>query len=751
MTDDRILASVNRWLANAELENNDYLRDEELAFAQFIGGRRREEDDLPFKGASNLDIGGMVTFAHVESIHSRTMFALEKSRPLVTYSGENRDAVTQANLYLNQKLDEEVAIIEFADEWFHDAVIGGCRRAKACWEEETQRVAETWRIPIPKKLSEQAVTDEHIRLLLLSRLSSQFKELKVTERTSESWTITFEREGKLRKATVKWSVDGSVISATVAYQKTTFRGVRVYQVNPEDFWKAIGTIQACEWIIHRVWLTWNQLVQRVKAGKYKGIDISPDSADRVYAKRREDSTVNVTDLEHQRNQAAGVSPTPGDPSGEFEVLECYVLADWKGDGILEDRLITILRDAKRIVRNVLRTEEGYPSRPFSEIITQRIPGKSNYGFGVPRMIREAADEETAIHNLTVDASMLMAFKAWLYSGGQLKAEQQRLHPGRLVNVPNPATGDLRSSFLSLDFNVDLNPLISMQGRIDQLTQSVDGVGETQLMRKPSPRTASQSAMVQNELNIRFQRIFSRCMGNTALKTGLAGLIAIIAELYAAYGDPVEIATTTGKYAEVSFPKADKLTLRLNVDSSKLNEQREQQRMQTILGTVANPMNMQLGIVTPQNLYNALRDMAAVLGVKEINDYYTEPPKERSKPVDAKRENVLLTAGVWSAPHPADDDMQHYFEHRSHMDALSALPPELANPQALAMLEQHNVIHQQQHQAKQRQAAAQSQSFMPDAMPLGNAAAPVGGPGAGQPEVGMGTESASVQPAGTGAY
>jgi len=743
-TDDDIIQFVNRFISDDETEHVEALDEEDKAVLQYLAGRRRPESSLPFVGASNLDIGGMVTMSHVDSIHARMMFAAEKSQPLVTFTGENPDDVAQATRYINQKLEDDVDIIGLLDDWGLESLIGGCRRAKACWEEESQRVSKTWKIRIPPELADLALTNEHVTVLLINRLSRQFKDFTVVEDRERVWTVTFERDGKKQTAKVEWEEVGDKIHATVTYVEIVFKGVRTYVINPEDFRKSVGPLQTCQIIAHRVWLRWSQIVQRVKAGTYKGIDISPESNFAVYAKRRQDAYYNQpSNAEAIRNKAAGVDPQ-ATPEKEFEFLECYILHDWKGDGILEDRIITISPDAKQVVRNKSRTGEGMTYRPFSEIIIGKIPGKPNYGFGIPKMIRDSTREETAIHNLTMDSSMLQAIASLFYNGTTpLKPEQRKLSVGRINQFPDNGTGKMNEAFYKPDFSANLQPLFVLYDRLQTMTQAIDGVGETQLLQRPTPRTLGQSAMVQNELNIRFQRIFGRGVGSKAKAsmTGLAGLIEIIVDLYRNYGDPIEVIAETGKQSNVAFPQSSSLSLRLNIDVNKLNQEQEMKNAQMVSANASNPLKIQLGISNAETVYKADRDLYLAMGVRNPDDYLVKPDPSRSSPMDAKRENVLMMRGVVLMPHPGDNDMEHYVSHKQ-FEADLRERPELANAEAFAAIEQHNTAHLRQAQAKQQASALQSQMTQAGAMPpQGASGVPVAGggpmPGQGGPPAGNG--------------
>lgn len=745
-SDDEVLRYIHSFISDDETEMIDALDEEDVALKQYLAGRRRPEDSLPFDGASNLDIGGMVTMSHVDSIHARMMFAAEKSRPLVTFTGDDKEAVAQANAYMNHVFTNEVDLLSLLDEWVLESLIGGVRRAKATWHVERECVSETWNVQLPEDVEEEeSLTDEHIAVLLIAKLSSLFgQKFEVTSRKDGQWKLAFKREGKEYDANLSWEIVGDKVKATIKYIKVVFRGVRVEVINPEDFHKSPGPIQSCRIITHRVWLTWEEIVQRVQAGIYTGIDISPESPHKAYAKRREDAYyTSQSQSERIRNEAAGQSPQ-STLDKEYEFQECYIRQDWYGDGYLEDRVVTVFVDAKTVVRNKSRTAEGMEHRPFSEIIIGKIPGKPNAGFGIPKMIRDATNEESAVHNLTMDSAFLSAIAPLFYNGTTtLKPEQRKLKVGRINQIPDSGSGRLSDAFYKPDFRADLQPLFALYQRLQAMTQAVDGVGETMLMQRPSPRTASQSAMVQNELNIRFQRIFGRGMGSKAASqmTGLAGLVEIIVSMYRVHGDPVEVIDKTGKWAKTSFPRAAKFAVQLNVDVNKLNQEQEAKNAQMVVSTVSNPLMIQLKLVSPHNIYNAYRDLYLAMGVRNPEDYISKPDPRMASPMDPGRESVLLMRGVAVMPHPGDDDQLHYVEHRKFEAQVREAEAEgtvYPDPGFYAASEQHTTAHQRQAMAKQQAPAIASQMAAqgsapppgrPTGVPVGDGAMPGQGEGA----------------------
>lgn len=719
LTDDQIVARINSWLSEQSYELQGYLEREEDALARYLGGRPKANPDSPWEGSSDLDIGGSLTLAHVESIHSRTMYALQRSAPFVTVKSKNQELADQAELYLRHVLDHETAFLRFASKWIRPALVGGCRRAKAVWEKDVQRVGETHRFTLPPGILGTDLEEPAIRAFLLERLKNRFGEFTIQERTDSHWTIRFERDGEEVKADLRYVLHGDKIDATVEWPDVTFEGVRYTVVKPEDFWKSPGPIQTCRYLIHRVWMTWSELVARVEDGTYD-LDLERDYSEfKQYATDPIMQVEGGSDLVQQRREVAGESTTI---LGEeyYEILECYILDFWENREYLEDRIITVFRGPGKILRNELRSSAGYPMRPFSEIIIQPIPDKDSYGLGIPTIIGPLADEETAVHNLMMDSATITAVPPIFYDETSgLKNEKMKVAPGRMVPLSS-TNGNLGSVIWMPTYGANLSPISSLQNRIDTIMQSVDGVSDTQLAHAPKSKTLGQSTLVQDEINIRFQAIWDNIVGNMSEMSGLAGLIAITAALYQRFGKPLEIEAVTGEYSEIAFPQAFKYSLQITANINKINQNAQVTKARGVVQTLMNPMLMQLGLVNPQTLYHALKNLLEAMDVDNWEDLLAEPPQEKMASVNPDQENLQMLPGKIVPVHPADDDQAHIVAHAGFLQKLQEEPGLCQNP---AVYVEHIKRHRKQEQMKAQQQAQQAD--MPGAgIPQGPAGSPI---------------------------
>ena len=738
LTDEQLVSKIEGWIFDQSYVTQGFLEREEDALARYLGDR--PVTNPPWPGASDLDIGGSLTLSHVESIHSRTMYALQRSAPFVVVKSKNSDLADQAELYLRHKLDHDTAFLRFASKWIRPALVGGCRRAKAVWEKDIQLVGETHRIDIPHGVLGSDLEEPSIRALILERLKPRFGDFTVRERTDTHWTIHFEQDDETTKADLTYQIVGQHIDVTVEWPDITFEGVRYSVVKPEDFWKSPGTIQNCRYVIHRVWLTWPEIVARVEDGTYD-LDLEGDYSQwAVYASDPIIQTEGGSDLVSMRREAAGESSVMMSEA-YFDVLECYVLDFWDQKRYLEDRIISVFRGPGKILRNVLRSSAGYPMRPFSEIIIQPIPDKDSYGLGIPTIIGALMDEETAVHNLMMDASTIQTCPPIFYDeASSIKNEDMKIAPGRFVPISAP-NGNIASSVYMPNLGGNPANMASLQGRIDQIAQSVDGVSDTQLAQAPKSKTLGQSTLVQDEINIRFQAFWDNIVGNMEEMSGLAGLIGITAALYQRFGKPVEIEAVTGEYSEISFPQAFKYSLKITANINKINQNAENAKAKAILQTIMNPMLMQLGLVNPKTIYEALRNLLETMDVENWEDYISEPPMAKMASIPPGKENIGMLSGEVADVHPADNDQEHIISHSKFLELLKNNP---GIAQSSVPYIEHIKRHRKQEQMKAQQSQqgggiAQMQQGQPgpEGSAIANTPVPSGAPSMPQGAVGAG--------------
>ncbi len=719
-----LVTRIENWIWDRAYDMQGFLEEEEASLEQWLARRRVADDSLPWDGASNLDMGGLYTMSHVESIHSRVMQVLRQSRPWVRFESPDPSAAEQATKYMRRVFDKEVPLLGFCDEWVHDALIGGLRRARVRWVRETREEADVFFVSLtPEQDRDAAMSD--LWALVYLHLQARYPKAKFVNRSTlgedgeaaGKIRMRFFQDGKGEDGDVTWIREGVRLRLTVRRRRSVEKA-KLEMCLPEDFWKSPGSLQDCHYILHRVWLTWDQVVERVQAGIYVGIDLERD-------KTASTDPVNQTEggapLVETRRLVAGQSvQVPHDDLYEF--VEAFILEDW-GKGVLEDRFVVLFRGTEKIVRNVLLSAEGYPCRPFSEIAIQPVPGKPEWAWGIPGMIRQAADEVTALHNLGMNIATIRGIPfGFRDAGAEWGEDEMQVAPGKILPVDAGGNGDISRAVYFPNMNGQVSELAELAGAVDAAAKSVDGISDTQMLQAPKGRTVGQAQMQQNEVNVRFEVLFDRIVGSVAEQKGIVFLIHLLIGLYQKFGRTIEVEFLSGTLSPIPFPRTSPLAFRVEIDILQLTEEKKMKRAQAVMQTVMNPMLLQLKVVTPLQVFHAVKHVLEASGVSNPTDFVQMPPEDAQASVPPEKENVSMMSGEPQQVHPADNDEEHLISHRSFSQMLADVPEVGADPESArtnqlfsAHIRQH--VLQQRAKRKSQQQSVQGLDFSnPQAVP-----------------------------------
>jgi len=153
---------------------------------------------------------------------------------------------------------------------------------------------------------------------------------------------------------------------------------------------------------------------------------------------------------------------------------------------------------------------------------------------------------------------------------------------------------------------------------------------------------------------------------------------------------------------------------LEIDVAEISKEYLQEVAKEVFAQIANnPVMIQLGLVTPQKIFNAAKNLLQNYGLKDYQNYVVEPPNLESIPPD--KENYMIVQGENVAPRPADMDMDHIPVHMGFLqdpEEIKKIPPDRFDL-VRQMVSDHITRHQVQLQIKavQQQMAIQQAAIM----------------------------------------
>lgn len=403
---------------------------------------------------------------------------------------------------------------------------------------------------------------------------------------------------------------------------------------------------------------------------------------------------------------------------EFNMSEACVRYDIDEDGIAEELVITIdlnKRDIARLTYLDRSTQTG--KRPFHKIDFIRRPRRA-YSIGLLELLYPINSEMDAIHNMRLDFGTISNIPFFFYrAASSIKGDKIKLEPG--TGYPLEDVNDV--SFPRLNGGTNFG-----NQEESNLDRWADRVSSINVMNQGLPservgasRTASGMQALLNEGNMNINVILSR------LKRGwgevLTGLLADLQErmpnetvvrVLGANGTQMFDGKGNPLFKSVNRSDiAGRVDFMLMANSQNMNRELDKQNSMQRLQLMLNPLMIQTGIVTPVNLYHALKCVFEKEGVYDIDNYLTQPANQE-RPLSLEQEIAYIRQGLMPRVVMNDD-------HEGKLASLEAFSQEPSfvegirlgsnSPHSIEMLGQTIKAHQGMLQAIQAQAQMQNQT------------------------------------------
>lgn len=353
--------------------------------------------------------------------------------------------------------------------------------------------------------------------------------------------------------------------------------------------------------------------------------------------------------------------------------------------------------------------------------------------GLPELLYSLSKEIDAMHNMKVDFGIISSIPFGFYRAtSSLETERMPLEPGVLIPLDNPQTDVFfpnlgnRSGFTAQEEAMLMNQIERLTSISDISLGIVGGQG--------AARTATGARALLGESNANLD-IFLRRM-NRGWKRMLTHLFHMIQDRiepgfqFRVLGDD---GSTYWETVRSRQELAGMYDFELEGNSANSNKQIQIEQANSILSTIANPFFIQIGIVGPNNIFNAIRNKFQVEGVKDWTKFITKPqgPMRVYTPLEIAN-SVLAGVDIQLGP---EQDLQGFIEWWNQVLETDEILGQYSEQQTLTLAAKAMEAQQmlQAIQSQQAQLANQQQIQM-------NAALTTQGGGAQQPQ---GAEQAPV--------
>lgn len=400
------------------------------------------------------------------------------------------------------------------------------------------------------------------------------------------------------------------------------------------------------------------------------------------------------------------------PLTRLTVFDSY---DIDGDGLDEDVIWWYILETKTLLRGRYMTEM-YPGtrRPFAE--AQFLPVKGRrIGISLLEMVEGTHDMIKQQFDQTMDAGTITTTPYGFYrASGSIKQEAMRLYAGELYPLADPKNDiyfpPMPNSSQAFGFN--------MMTILNQMQEKLTTVGDLQLGRVPTGkatalRTNAGTQTILGQGEARPERILRRFfMGLTECWQQMYELNKVFL--------PEDKEYFVTKYQEVGASPYRQISkgeikgdFKFDFKANILNTSKAglQQALGAILQTYLNPIAIQMGLVTPDNMYRLLRDFGKSQG-HDGDDYLTAPSPDSNKP-RIMAEDAIATIMDGQVPFgiPAEGAAEHFqtLQEFQQGDDFGQLDPEEVPIFSLYMEDIAQLAQQEQQQLALQQASQGGQA------------------------------------------
>lgn len=340
------------------------------------------------------------------------------------------------------------------------------------------------------------------------------------------------------------------------------------------------------------------------------------------------STAEGEDEKDGRHDHDGTwdSEDEGDRSQrKVTVTEAYIRVDYNGDGIAEYR---------RVVKagTYVHENEVVDDHPFSLYTPILMPYKV-IGLSFYDLVEDLMRIRTALTRQMLDNAYLANNPRTAVLQGQVNLDDL-LNPQ--INGVVRVKSDVNTALRSLDTQFIGPQALTMLEHFNQVRDTRTGVTEmnSALNAESLAKGAVGSEGVQALMQAGAQRL--ELIARVIAETGIKRDYLLMLKLVTQYQNRVQQVKINGRWLQVD-PREWKNRYDMTVSVGIGNASRQQQVANlTLLGN-AQREAIQVGLATPQNIYNTLTRLAEAMGYKDSDQFFTAPgqgPQQEQGPPEA---------------------------------------------------------------------------------------------------------------------
>lgn len=568
----------------------------------------------PWANASNLHIP--ITLTAVRTMHARMYAALMGIQPPFALKPLDEAATVAIPLVegvmtyaLREYVNNYNGIEAVVDQWIWNWVATGTGILKNRWDKKFTRFMDAVPTPIPETV------------LVENPETGQLEpQVKITVQDVE-------------KPVTKKLFDGPIVETLLPEDVLIIGGK--------------GEIQDAESVTHRFYMTRSELYSCADQGIFDA-----DIVDEILEGQEDSGTNDQTgQIKQDRQQNAGIitEHTAAD-ADKFEILEIYCKYDSNDDGLDEDIIAWVHKNSRKVVRATYlhRVFKG-GHLPFVKIDFLKRQGQT-YGMGIPEIIYPLQRETDAMHNMRMDFGILSTMPFGFYRAASgVNPDKIQLEPGALIPLNDPQNDVFFPNLGNRTFFLE-GEEANLLAHIERVI-SLSDINLGRISGQGAARTATGVSAIVTENNANLDIFIKR------MQRGWKQELRIIFQMLQQRLPPemwIRICGEDGKMYPFRIKKEDiQFNFDFDLDANSVNSNKAITReiAQQVYNLVLNPLLIQMGIVGPENIYEASKNLLCSLDVKDFARFIAKPSN-----VDAfltpEQEANRIIKGIPVAIHPA---------------------------------------------------------------------------------------------------
>ena len=340
----------------------------------------------------------------------------------------------------------------------------------------------------------------------------------------------------------------------------------------------------------------------------------------------------------------------------YEIAEAYLRMDVDGSGINSEIIVWVHLQSRKILRaTYLYRVSKAGERPFSKITFQPRKGQESAA-GLVELVYPLCQEIDAIHNMRIDWGIISVMPFGFYrAGSSIDPKTIQLEPGALIPMDNPQQ-DVYFPQLGNRTVFGFQEEQALYTAVERLTSISDLNLGVMNGNQGATRTATGSRALVGEMSSNLDVYLKRL--NRGWKKSLRTLLHMLQQRI----EPGLSFRLTGDDGQDYWRQIrDARELEGDFDIEVLpNSQSSNQQILIdtalqVMQATANPLDIQLGIVGPQERYEALKNYYQALGIKDWGRYVGKvDPALASQKLTPVEEADLVLNNIRVPLHPAMD-------------------------------------------------------------------------------------------------